>query len=114
MTKTPRYFATLDGQTFTRNSDRTYTHVVVARKAHEWRYQVGPVAVTDTKYVVIGFCGRLELAEQLQRTTNTERIMMPGDKYAKPTRRTRVLQPICTGPVIWSDVTILPLTDTRA
>lgn len=113
MTKTPRYIASLDGQTFKRNSDRTYTHVVVARRAHDWT-RTGIVTVTSTSWVVIGFCGRLELAEKLQRTTTEQRFMMPGDKYKKTTARTRVLQPICTGPSIWRDVTILPLTDTRA
>lgn len=95
MTKTPRYTASIEGQTFTRNSERTYSHVVVARYTRTWDTTTRSYveAPADAPYRVLGFCGRADLAQQV----------------AHESRELRA-----DGAPVLNDVTILPLTDTRA
>lgn len=97
------YTATINGQTFTRSSDRTYTHVVVARDAQG----------DDLTYGVIGFCGRPELAEKLAQKTRELRGVT-GYDLNKARRGCRNAPPIRNGAIVYRDVTILPLTDTQA
>ena len=99
--KTTRYTATLNGQTFTRTSDRTYTHVVVARDGDS----------QDDTFRVVGFCGRLDLAEKLAQQTRQLRAVT-GHDIAKGRRlRMKVAPVIRNGPLVYRDVTVLPLAD---
>lgn len=114
MAKAPRYTATApNGQTFTRNSERTYTHMVVARWAtRRDREAQAYVTGSDESYVECGFAGSAELAEKLASTTAAMRFNEDAD-YSRA-KRTRSRRVIATGPMIYRDVLILPLTDTRA
>lgn len=98
MSKTTRYIATIDGQTFTRTSARTYTHVVVARDAQG-----------DT-FGVVGFCGRLDLAEKLAQQTRELRAVT-GYDLSKGRLGRRNAPVIRNGPLVYRDVTMLPLTN---
>jgi hypothetical protein len=102
MSKTPRYTATINDQTFTRNSDRTYTHVVVARDAE------------GDKFRVVGFCGRRDLAEKLTQQTRELRSVTGYDLKKGRQLGRRTAPVIRNGPLVFRDVTMLPLTDTQA
>lgn len=116
MSKTPRYTASIEGQTFTRNSDRTYTHVVVARDTTVFDIATRSYvdAPADKPFHVLGFCGRLELAENIANSARAERRVLATDKPKKVTGRSVQRHYHATGPLVYRDVTILPLTDTRA
>jgi len=90
MPKAPRYIATApNGQTFTRNSDRTYTHAVIARNALVYTPLTRSWTPTDDDtFFAMGFCGRRDLADKLA-----------GD---------------CRSRREFRDVLVVPVTDTRA
>ncbi len=105
-----RYSATTpSGQTFTRESVRTYTHVVVARWATRRDREAQAYATgSEDTYVECGFAGSAELAQKLAATTAAARFATAADcARASRSRSRRVTH---TGPLVYCDVLVLPLT----
>lgn len=98
------YTATINDQMFTRTSDRTYTHVVVARDE----------ASQDDRFRVVGFCGRLDLAEKLTQQSRELRGVTGYDTAKGRRLRMKMAPVIRNGPLVYRDVTMLPLTGTQA
>jgi hypothetical protein len=63
------YHAFFEGHHFTRKTHRTYTHVVICREAKFLEDRPDdPRRQKDGKWYVIGWAGRLDLAEKKAKT----------------------------------------------
>ena len=101
------YTAMIDGQTFTRTTERTYTHCVVARVVNDWTMR-GIVAVEGETLGILGFCGSLALAQKLAAKQASFRFTTAADE-AKHRPRAGKRFPTGTGPVRYADVQVLPV-----
>lgn len=88
------YRATIDGLTFTRTSERRYTHCVVCKWAD----------VPDDTYGVFGFCGSEALAQKLAQQLRAKRSPT-GYTHSRMGR----LRWQRDGALIYRDVAVLPV-----
>jgi hypothetical protein len=103
------YTAIIDGQTFTRTTERTYTHCVVARVVNRYDFSThGIAAVEGDALGVLGFCGSLALAQKLAAKEASFRFTTAADE-AKHRPRAGKRFPTGTGSLRYADVQVVPV-----
>lgn len=103
------YTATVDGQTFTRKTERTYTHCVVGRVINRYNNSTKAFeAVEGDTLGALGFCGSPVLAQKLAATESAFRYCTEADYKAHRPRSGKPF-PTGTGPLRYADVQIVPV-----
>lgn len=72
------YSVTCEGRTFTRTTERTYTHLVLVRKSK------------DSPWCVYGWCGRLDLANKQHQTAAKSLPFVKTLDLVQPEAPTRI------------------------